>query len=230
MINIIEEVKMKRTTLIIIIVCTLVIIGFQSCEKTTSPTTQKSAVKEEAASTRTPAQEKIDVSHDYKIVKTEEISFGNVKRYQIDVVTDSSDGLALKQISGKVIEEFKTKKRFNAVVVFFYDYEEFIGHGYTLAKTTYAPYGKWENAMDVSTGDYKNMEFSFEIKQKNLEYKLTPDEATIVKQWYEAYTLLDTNPNELVEDKTVSAYVAKQNNISSDQVNEILNRWLMWQI
>lgn len=220
---------MNRTFLVIIAVCIL-IFGFQSCEKTTSTTTQKSAVNEETASTGTPTQDKIYALPDYKIVKTGEISFGNVKRYQIDVVTDSVDALALKQISGKVIEEFKAQKRFNAVVVFFYDYEEFIGHGYTLAKTTYAPYGKWENAMDVSTGDYKNMEFSFEIKQKNLEYKLTPDEATIVKQWYEAYNLLDTNPNELVEDKTVSAYVAKQNNISSDQVNEILNKWLMWQI
>ena len=135
-----------------------------------------------------------------------------------------------KQISRNIIEEFKSQKRFNAVVVFFYDYEEFIGHGYTLAKTTYAPYGKWEKAMDVPTGDYKNMEFLFEIKQKNLEYKLTPDEAAIVKQWHEAYTLLDTDPNRLVEEETVSAYVAKQNNTSSDQVNDILNKWLMWQI
>lgn len=221
---------MTRASLIIITVCTLVIFGFLSCEKATSTTTQVTAVKEAAAATGTPTQEKIEALPEYKIVKTGDISFGNVKRYQIDVVTNSVDALALKQISRKVIEEFKTQSRFNAVVIFFYDYEEFIGHGYTLAKTTYAPYGKWEKAMDVSTGDYKSMQFIFEIKQKNLEYKLTPDEAAIVKQWHEAYSLLDTDPKKLVEDETVFAYVAKQNNISSEQVNEILNKWLMWQI
>lgn len=221
---------MKRTSLIIITVCTLAIIGFQSCEKATSTTTHVTDVKEAAASTGAPTQEKIEVLPDYKIVKIGDISFGNVKRYQLDVVTDSVDDFALKQISRKVIEEFKTQLRFNAAVIFFYDYEEFIGHGYTLAKTTYAPFGKWEKAMDVSTGDYKSMQYIFEIKQKNLEYKLSPDEAAIVYQWHEAYSLLDTNPNKLVEDETVSAYVAKQNNISSDQVNEIINKWLMWQI
>jgi len=223
---------MKKAFIIIIAVSVLIIIGVQSLGKASNTTTQTSKVSPAASPAENLTLNK-EVEKEipaYKIASTGDISFGNVKRYQIDVVIDSMDALALKQISQAIIDDFKTQKRFNAVAIFFYDHEEFIGYGYTLGKATYAPFGEWGKAMDISTGDYKNMEFLFEIKQKDIKYQLTSDEAGIVKQWHEAYTLLDTNPDKLIEDDEVSDYVAKLNGIDSNQVDEILTKWIMWQM
>jgi hypothetical protein len=38
------------------------------------------------------------------------------------------------------------KESFNAFNIFYYDYEEYIGHGYVLGKAVYAPGDDWGKA------------------------------------------------------------------------------------
>lgn len=91
----------------------------------------------------------------YTIVKIEDVSFSNCKRYSIRVRVDhvlSSD--ELKTLSNKIITDFKATRGFNALTLWFYLPDSNIDSAYTAGMTEYAPFGDWSRADDIETGEY----------------------------------------------------------------------------
>ena len=81
---------------------------------------------------------------DYRVAQKDDVSFENVKRYCWQIVVNEQVNVEqLKEIAKQVVEKAKGDKDFNALSIGFYDYEEFIGHGYVLGSVNYAPEGDW---------------------------------------------------------------------------------------
>jgi len=161
---------------------------------------------------------------DYQIVQIEDVSFGNTKRYSVNVITKTLDYEAIKQVGIAVVEKYKQEKSFNAISVFINDHVEFVGHGYSLGRVIYAPNGEWGKAMEVNTGEYSKMQYQFDIKNKQSENQLTDEEANIIKQWNDTQAKLN---HPLDEQLTIDS-VAMQNGISPDQVQSIMRKFIMW--
>lgn len=91
----------------------------------------------------------------FQIVKTEDFSVRNCKRYNIHVrvghVLSSNE---LKTTSNKIITDFKATRPFDALTLRFYLPDSDINGVHTAGMTEYAPYGDWSRAADVRTGEY----------------------------------------------------------------------------
>ncbi|WP_145993171.1 DUF4875 domain-containing protein [Tepidibacter mesophilus] len=205
--------------IIYLVLSLILIIGLVGCsDSDSSASVDESLIK--------------DVS--YTIEKAEDISIAGAKRYSLDVVVSKEVSVEqLQEISKKVIEDYKKENKFNAIVVGFYDYKEYIGNGYSLGKTEFAPEGDWSKAMEVSTGDYSSMDYNFDLMKKDWSKKLTQDEVTVWKQWNEEYTkvndeLMGKNSTDLPNEDKISQEIAKQNNLTKDQVDEILMKKSTW--
>lgn len=165
----------------------------------------------------------------YKIISKEDISFGAIKRYSWNIVVDDKANIEeLKRLSKKIIENAKQEIKFNAIVLWFYDYEEYVGAGYTLGKAEYAPSGVWGKADTVTAGDYANMDYDFKLMEKDWEEQLTKEEVKIYKAWKDLYKVKD-NGADLPDEDEISREIAEKFNISEDDVNTIILKQVSWQ-
>lgn len=163
-----------------------------------------------------------DKKIDYKVISKEDLTFGGTIRYGYHVVVEGKPDIKdLEKISKEIIKEEKKNNKFNAISIQLYDYEEYIGNGYTLGKTTYAPDGKWEEANTIKTGEYKTMDYKFELREKDWDRQLTKEEVKIYKSWKDLYK------NEMTEEDTTKE-VAKKFNISEEEVNDIIVKQSIW--
>lgn len=211
----------KKFKIGFLVLCVVVIISFIPTKGTKSNGTAPVVVE-------TNKQDPAKLVADYRVTGIEDVSFSNVKRYVVNVVTKTLDEEQIKMIGMEVVEQLKKEKPFNAVSVFINDHEEFDGNGYALGKITYSPSGDWGKADEVSTGQYKTMEYEFDIKKQNPENQLTDVEANIVKQWYDTSYSMNDKSDEFVEDLIITNLVAQENNITSDQVDTILDKFITW--
>ena len=95
---------------------------------------------------------------DWKIVQIRDMSVGRVIRKAIDVQIPEghiSDTVLLEKAEGiiKLVQE-----KINAVVIFFWRPGQEIGREAALAAVDWAPYGRWQDAHTVSTGDISHHE------------------------------------------------------------------------
>lgn len=164
----------------------------------------------------------------YKVIEKNDISTGNAKRYGWEVVVEEPVTVEqLKELAKKIVEEAKTDKKFNALVIGFYDYVEFIGYGYTLGKVEYAPNGDWGKANTVSAGEYDKMDYKFDLREKDWTKQLTKEEAKIFKAWHELYVSKATNII-LPDESEITMEIAKQFNIEEDEVYQIMIKDSIW--
>lgn len=90
----------------------------------------------------------------YQIVKKEDVSYAGVVRLQFRIVVDyllTED--QLRQICEHIIQT-EEMVAYNAISFMFYLPDTDIQSAYTAGMAIWAPDGKWENASQVSTGDY----------------------------------------------------------------------------
>lgn len=159
---------------------------------------------------------------EYRIVEKGDASFGDVIRLSWEVVVNEKASTEeLKKLSRDIIEQAKKEKKFNAIVIGFYDYEEYIGSGYTLGKVEYAPGGDWSEARTVKAGDYKKMDYNYDLYEKDWSLRLTQDEAEIYGDW--ARLISEEKPEAEALNET-----AKKNNITTEKIKEILSRQSTW--
>lgn len=179
------------------------------------------------ADTNKGVEEEIQLP-EYQIIEVGDVSFGNIKRYSLSVITEPTDEQTIKLIATTIIENLKIQKPFNSVYIYFNDQIEYIGQGYSLARALYAPNGKWEEAMNVRTGDYNTMKFAYDIKEKKIEKRPTAEEVKLYKYWNEVYDEMDTNLEEFPNEDIVSQMVAEHFNINPDEVNLKYMKVLLW--
>jgi hypothetical protein len=195
---------------------------------TSAATTQNTTLIASATTTTTTTIPVIDTPA-YEIVNVENVDVGNAVRLNLNVVVnDECNVEQLEQIASEVIEEAKEKTPFNAAIVFFYDYAEYIGHGMTLGKSVYAPDGDFGKAMDVKTGRYESMKYTNTFYDKDWGKRLTPEEAAIWKQWMDLYKEKDVGDYMQGLGDIVTREIADKTGLTEKQVSDIMDKQAAW--
>ena len=164
----------------------------------------------------------------YRIVEKEDLSFSNVKRFVWSVVVDEEVSVKdLELISKEVIEVAKKEVDFNAIAIHFYDYEEYVGKGYTLGQAEYAPDGDWSMADSVSVGNYKKMDYKFEFREKDWSIQLNQGEVDVYSAWQELY-MKTAEEADLPNEDEVTEEVAEKFDIASEEVEAIVSKQSTW--
>lgn len=165
---------------------------------------------------------------DYEIVNKHDYSMPNAKRYSLDVVVkEMVTEEELKDLAEKIVEDMKKENKFNAISIGFYDYKEYVGLGYTLGGVDYAPNGQWSDADTVSAGQYKTMEYNYNVREKDWDKQLTKEEVLIYKEAHDNYH------NKAIEDPDTEeddAYkeVAEKHNMTLEEVKDTMYKQVEW--
>lgn len=171
----------------------------------------------------------------YELHSVDDISTGFEKRLQRFrlhvVVKEPADTEQLQAVVKAVVEDAKEKRPFNAVVVFLYDYPEYVGHGMTLGKAEYAPGGEWADSGTVKTGNYKTMEYAWGLLEKDWDKRLTQDEVDVWSAWWDLCSELDkTIADGSKVEQEATARIAKDFSITEEQVKNIIMKQTEWSI
>jgi preprotein translocase subunit Sec61beta len=168
-------------------------------------------------------ESEIDISYD--VAKIEDLSYSNIRRYQISVVVKNQPTTEqLKLVARAIVNDFQESDQdFNALSIQFYDYEEYVGFGNTLGYVEFAPEGEWRKADEVRTGDYNKMEYMFALKEKDWSKQLTEEEVKIFKQWKE---IRQKQPN--LSEEEINQQVAEDNGLSPEEVKNIMFKQAIW--
>jgi len=158
---------------------------------------------------------------DYQIVQREDVSLAGVVRLQFRVRVDSPLTEAqLRQICNDIIETQKVGS-YNAISFLFYlpgtDTQGF----YTAGKAIWAPDGKWENASQVSTGDYSRHRLAVEVGSA-LGDTPTPSDTDLSEEtrrqiFYDLVVAQDSG----VEDEEAYEIIAQKYDVSIEVVRKI---------
>ena len=160
---------------------------------------------------------------DYRIVKTEDYSMATAKRMGVHVLINNNPATKehIRAITNKIVDDYENKV--DAIAVSFYFEESQVGHGYTLAKAEWAPYGDWSKA-----NLKKNQEIVYEFKGfvgqsfvgQERTNEPTPEEReinnTMRDLWYE---MMETNDS--VTDEEVAIILAPQYGKTVDEMLDI---------
>ncbi len=213
-----------KRLLIIFMLCILSLsfIGCGSNESEEENITEK----EESISEK---EEEVVYLPSYTIVSKDDVSTGIADRYSWRVAVHEEVTIEdLKSLSKKLVEVAKEEHDFNAIIIGYFDYEEYAEYSaYTLGKSEYAPDGEWAKAGDVKAGDYNKMEFNHELYNKDWSKQLTEDEVQVYEAWNSLYYEEET-PENLPEDEIISNKTAEKFDITSEEVEEILNKQMSW--
>lgn len=98
----------------------------------------------------------------YEIVRKDDLSMGAEMGYANKIVRLSyhvklNDDTPLLDIAKEIVKGLKTPV--NSLTVFFWKEGQKIGREVAYASIDWAPYGKWESADTVKSGDYANHEY-----------------------------------------------------------------------
>lgn len=164
----------------------------------------------------------------YSVAEEEDISTISAKRYKWHVVVEEDlSKEELENLAKDIVEEAKEGKKFNAITIGFYDYEEYIGTGYTLGMVEYAPGGKWSEADTVDAGDYDKMDYDFDLREKDWDKRLTKEEVDIYTEWQNLYNSQVTT-DDLPDEDEVSQDIAIKFDITKEEVDDILMKQITW--
>lgn len=239
--------KKKRFILpitFIVLFIGLLILGSQVTEEELAEINKQDQIRQEekkkepAATPEEPKKEepKKEVEEIiYQIIQKDDISVARATRYRLYVeVTGEPTKKDLENIAEDIVKKAKKDKKdkFNSLSIGFYDQKEQIGYGDTLGSTLYAPYGEIGKALDVKPGDYKNMEFKHNLREKDWTLKLTKEEVRIYKEWNDLiqkkYEENKDNLEYTPDEDEVTKELATELKITPEEIKDILNRHITW--
>lgn len=194
------------TLLIILIVCSLFLIGCGDEEKTSV-----NLVK-------------------YQIIEVEDVSTAKIKHFTYHVVVSEPATIEqLKEVCQDVVKQAEEKEKFNAVTIYLSDYPEYRA---ALGKTIFTLDGDMAKAAQVSAGDYKKMSFKYELLDKEWDKRLTSDEVKVWAAWHKE---IKGSPKEYKNgeemeqhEDAVSQKIAEKFNTTAEVVDNILLKQAIW--
>jgi hypothetical protein len=134
------------------------------------------------------AEEPVNQDVDYSLELMQDISTADAAIYQWHVVIQEPVRIKdLKYLAEKMIQEAQTGPSFNGLEILIYDYPEYIGYGYTLARIVLAPQGNLRLANTVRAGDYEQMSIQWDVREKIWENRLSREEVLVWKDWQDYY-------------------------------------------
>lgn len=161
---------------------------------------------------------------DYTIVEQNDFSIAGATRYSYEVVVNEKVTTEdLKKLSEFIVENAKNEHNFNALHIVYNDYKEFIGLGSSLGIVEFAPEGDWGKANTVAPGEYDNMQFSYSLKEKDWNKRLTKEEVAVFKKWNEERHLDNES-----EDNVIDSKVSKELNLDVEKIKRIVMKQLTW--
>jgi len=174
------------------------------------------------------SQRPADVSVPYSIELIEENLGSEGIQYTWHVVVKDQVRIKdLRPLAERLIEEAKKGDSFNALEILVYDYPEYIGHGYTLARIIFAPQGDLRKASLVEVGDYDKMSIQWDLREKIWDNQLSQNEVTIWKAWQVYYN--EQLGQGLIPDKSqLDKVIADRYEIEAASVNDIRLRQEYW--
>lgn len=218
------RIKNRKTALIVLAVAIFVLPVIVSLGSS-----RVEELEEVSQETETQAEQEVEKTEtklmDYEIADVTSYDVADAKRYSYSVVISEKSTVDEREnIVKDVVKKAKNDRSFNALSIYLYDYEEYIGDVYTLGKVDYAPNGEWGDAMEVDTGDYDEMEYSWDLRRKDWDKRLAPEE---VKVWERTDELLY---NSDMDQEEIFEKVAEEFEIVNNaaEVREVFDKKTTW--
>ncbi len=168
------------------------------------------------------------VREDYFVGYIEDTSYADIKQYTWHVVVNKPFTTEqLQELAIKLVEDAKQQEEFHVLSIMFYDYEEYIGHGYTLGAAYYAPEGDMRMADSVMAGDYDSMSFEWILFEKDWDTMLSAEELEVWVAWIDAF-YEELTPDYIPNRGDIMVKTAEALNLEPDEVDRIVNKQAMW--
>ena len=102
----------------------------------------------------------------YRIVKTEDVSFGQVRRFNVRVsLPDHYSKDQIEEISTNITADMTRRQPVNAILIFFYGPNMATNGMFDVARVEWVPNGRWSDADTVQAGDYSTFRYSVTYRQ-----------------------------------------------------------------
>lgn len=216
-----KEFIRKATVIFLIIIISL---SFVSCSK-----------KESAEANKTDKVENVAKKEKYTILKKDDISLEDIKRYVYTVVVNeevSKD--ELEKISNEIIDKAKKEGEFNGIQILMFDGEYTVSgeNVPSLGKYTYAPEGDFAKATEVKKGEYDKMAPLNQLKQVNWNLRPSENIQKIVSMYNELFKQeSEKNPDAAINESDIRTKTAELMGINVTDVDDALvklDEWI-WQ-
>jgi len=161
----------------------------------------------------------------YDITETKKLSYDRLSIHV--VVSDPVSTEQIKSIANEIIENEKSAQPFCAIAIFFNDYPEYIGSGASLGIITFGPDGKIGYDKNVKKGNYDKMSFTYDIKNKKWEDRLTPEEVVIWNTTHQFFLKQRANADERPEEELFKETATAQN-LPVEKVTSIFIKQSSW--
>lgn len=163
----------------------------------------------------------------YTIEARHPVNEGDVIRYEYDVVVHGRpDVETLQSISHDVMDEATERDTFQAALIRFYDHEAYIGTDSPLGQAVYAPGGDWTLAETVEAGDYDNMAFGWQLREKEWTGQLSEGEVRVWEAWNQVYAAEQSNDPDLKA--KVTRTISTKYDLEPEKVQHIVLKQSVW--
>lgn len=165
----------------------------------------------------------------YDIHSVREVPFGAVRRTVVAVVVEPGATRAeLLEVAEQVGEDRRLAAHYDALVVGFFDYEEFVDRGpYSLGRWEHAPEGQWGKS-HAALRDYSNFHAADHLREKDWAQRPDGEEVKLWREWSEAIDQLGQEHSDNEKEAAGFRLVAQRNALRPDDVKAACNRVTLW--
>lgn len=108
-----------------------------------------------------PAQSPQEIVPDYKVVATQDVSMGAVRRLQVRVsLPEHYSRSAVERVAHAIVADTTKSQPVNAISILFYGPDTSTAGVYDVALVEWAPNGQWGDAALVQAGDYRTYRYT----------------------------------------------------------------------
>lgn len=183
-------------------------------ETSSSETNQIESAESETVTVEAPPYEIVSVKEDKNVTYGTRFDGMTYQVYVVSTALENDE--QVKAVCIAAAEEVKSTypEEVDAILVFPYDYAEYIGHGHVFGYAVLKYDGTW---------DWSN------LREKDWSQRLTPEEVEVWAAWQELIKQKhEENPDELPDEDAVTEEVAKEFGITADEVSEIMMKQTLW--
>ncbi len=183
---------------------------------------------------------------EYSVASTseEEINGAHKLVYQV-VIEEEASVEQMRETSKAVVNEaIAGEDKFNAITLHLYDRKEFTRGAFTLGRVRFTKDGDIDRAVDIEAGDYRNMDFEWQLMHKDWSRQPSSQTVSIYVAWYEVHDEvkealekgedvpehLVTEDGERVDHHAVDEKIAEEFGISVQRVNEVFQQITDWRL
>lgn len=165
----------------------------------------------------------------YRIYSVREVPFGVVRRTEVAVVVEPGATRAeLVEVAEQVAEDRRSAAGYDALVVGFFDYEQFVGRGpYSLGRWEHAPNGQWTQA-GAALPDYSNFMADDQLQEKDWSQRPDAETVRLWQEWSEALDQPDDNHGTGDHEAAAFRLVAERNTVQPEDVQFACQKVTIW--